>query len=297
MGLTIKDIVYLREELTDFWGLVYDSNGLLREKRIDQLFELRGYRADTKMRDILKQKNVVHTTSLFNNIVLKNMKEYEKYKTKEYWGIFKEDYTSGLDNRWVLPIRDFSGLITGFVGWSPEKPKYYITQTEGFSRETQFFGAEDYDDYLKIVRTCQNEPVYIVEGIFDALAIKSLGLCSMSNMGLSMSAVKKVMLERFRKVVFIPDGDAAGRKALPQSKAQSSMLREAGVYVGKGQYDTGTWNCRGGVPVKYLELKGDGKIDMDFLINKTDIDLFEIKKELVKAAESSKTNYILKYSD
>lgn len=295
MGLTVRDIVYLREELTDFWGMVYESTGTLRETRIDQLFELRGYRTDTNMRDILKKKNIVYTASLFNNVLLKHLKEYEKYKTKEYWGLFKEENKSGLDNRWILPIRDFSGLITGFVGWSPDKPKYYITQTEGFSREAQFFGAEDYDDYLKISRNCPDEPVYIVEGIFDALAIKSIGLCSMSNMGLSMSAVKKVMLERFRKVVFIPDGDASGRKALPQSRMQNSMLRDAGFYVGKDRYDTGIWNCRGGVPVKYLELKGDEKIDMDFLINKTDLELLDIKKELVRAAESPKTNYVLKY--
>ena len=57
--------------------------------------------------------------------------------------------------------------------------------------------------------------VYLVEGIFDTLSLRSLGFPVLGNMGLDMSLMKTEILSRFGKVIAIPDNDNAGRGTNP----------------------------------------------------------------------------------
>lgn len=126
-----------------------------------------------------------------------------------------------LRGRFVIPIRDISGLVTALVGWYPDVKKYVTTPTYGFSKDGQFFNiecfAKSFDgNYPKYVNENgevfeSKGLVYLVEGIFDTLSLRALGFPALGNMGLDMSLMKTEILTRFNKVVAIPDNDKAGR--------------------------------------------------------------------------------------
>ena len=133
----------------------------------------------------------------------------------------KGDYL--LQGRFAIPIRDINHQVTALVGWYPDVKKYITTPTYGFSKDGQFFNIECYEkaltgDYEKYVSEngeiyeYSKGVVYLVEGIFDTLTLRALGLPALGNMGLDMSLVKTEILTRFGKVIAIPDNDKAGRR-------------------------------------------------------------------------------------
>lgn len=126
-----------------------------------------------------------------------------------------------LKGRYTVPIRDITGRVTALVGWYPDVKKYVTTPTYGFSKDGQFFNIECYaksfdGDYPKYKDEETGEilestgMVYLVEGIFDTLSLRSLGFPVLGNMGLDMSLMKTEILSRFGKVIAIPDNDNAG---------------------------------------------------------------------------------------
>lgn len=126
-----------------------------------------------------------------------------------------------LRGRYVVPIRDIAGKVTALVGWFPDVKKYVTTPTYGFSKDGQFFNIDCFSksfngDYPKYKDEESGEIleskglVYLVEGIFDTLALRSLGFPALGNMGLEMSLMKSEILTRFGKVIAIPDNDKAG---------------------------------------------------------------------------------------
>jgi DNA primase len=126
-----------------------------------------------------------------------------------------------LSNRYIVPIRDIMGKVTALVGWYPDVKKYVTTPTYGFSKDGQFFNMECFSksfngDYPKYKDKETGEVlestglVYLVEGIFDTLSLRALGLPALGNMGLDMSKMKTEILSRFGKVIAIPDNDNAG---------------------------------------------------------------------------------------
>lgn len=128
-----------------------------------------------------------------------------------------------LSGRYAIPIRDIDGLVTAVVGWFPDVKKYVTTPTYGFSKDGQFFNMECFSksfngDYPKYKDEETDEVleskgmVYLVEGIFDTLSLRSLGFPALGNMGLDMSMAKTEILTRFGKVIAIPDNDNAGHK-------------------------------------------------------------------------------------
>lgn len=56
--------------------------------------------------------------------------------------------------------------------------------------------------------------VIVVEGIFDCLSLRAIGLPCMATMGASVSAIKGDLLKLYKKVLAIPDDDITGRNSL-----------------------------------------------------------------------------------
>lgn len=188
----------------------------------------------------------------------------EMKKTLKEVGIFKVDYMSEIQyicptltteemklygiadkngeyllrGRYAVPIRDISGKVTALVGWFPDVKKYVTTPTYGFSKDGQFFNMDCFSksfngDYPKYKDEETGEVlestglVYLVEGIFDTLSLRSLGFPALGNMGLDMSLMKTEILTRFNKVIAIPDNDKAGmgtNKYLNRISGKSSKL-------------------------------------------------------------------------
>lgn len=202
----------VRRELTDFWDKVsslYSTDDVIME-----LMTRRKY-TDERMFNTLKEVKLAYFENLSDVTCLFPLSQY---KTSSIWGLQSAKGISYLSGRYIVPIRDINNQITALVGWYPDERKYITTPTFGFSRDAQFFNIETY-------RTLANsvDRVYLVEGIFDTLSLRSLGLFALGNMGLALSPVKIEILKRFGHVYAIPDGDKAGRGVLPFGGSDSKF--------------------------------------------------------------------------
>ena len=116
-----------------------------------------------------------------------------------------------LSNRYVVPIYMPNGDLVSLVGYYPDTRKYVTLPTPFFSKACIFFNFKqaydlswsEYDGF-----------VILVEGIFDCLSLRSIGLPAIATMGASVSYEKGELLKLFSRVIAIPDDDNVGRSAL-----------------------------------------------------------------------------------
>lgn len=232
----------VRRELTDFWDKL--SNLYSTDEVVCELMLRRKYCSD-RMYDLLKNEVRLCKFDLLSDILVQI--PLSQYETCQYWGLITENGKSLLSGRYIVPIRDINNMVTALVGWFPDERKYITTPTFGFSRDAQFFNIETYSQFADAGR------VYLVEGIFDTLSLRSIGLFALGNMGLPLSPIKVEILKRFGHVYAMPDGDKAGRGVLPFM--QGSKFK---------------WSLHDNV--SFLCLKMDGVKDPDDLVTKYDCD-------------------------
>lgn len=140
------------------------------------------------------------------------------------WGLISDKGDFILGGRYTVAIRDIKGSVIALVGWHPRggSRKYVTTPTFGFSRDASFFNL----DCFEYAWEKFNGTVYLVEGIFDTLSLRSIGLPALGNQGLEMSAIKTQILSRFGKVVAIPDNDRSGRSVNPFANSVSGKSQK-----------------------------------------------------------------------
>lgn len=209
----VKLVKQVRQELTDFFNRVskvYSTDDVILE-----LMQYRGYRTQ-EMFDTLKEMGVFKVEYLSE--LLLPFPDVTNEQLRQ-WGLVSDKGEYILGGRFVLPIHDIAGNVIALVGWHPQggSRKYVTTPTVGFSRDASFFNLNCY----QLAWEKWNGNVYVVEGIFDTISLKSLGLPALGNMGLEMSAIKVQILTRFNKVVAIPDNDTSGRSVNPLTNSFS----------------------------------------------------------------------------
>ena len=197
---TRKSLTELHKKLCSIYG---------GDDVIKELMSLRGYTTKA-MFDTLKDMGVFKVSYLSEISLV--AKEYSNEQFKDF-GLLTSEGDYLMPERYVLPIRDIKGEVISLVGWHPNggTRKYVTAPTIGFSRDTSFFNM----DSFKLSWDKFDGAVYVVEGIFDTIALKSIGLPCYGNMGLEMGEIKSQMLTRHSKVVCIPDNDNAGRSVTP----------------------------------------------------------------------------------
>lgn len=126
--------------------------------------------------------------------------------------LFSEDGKFLLEGRYVLPIKDMEGNVISLVGWYPDKKKYITLPTKYFVRNCLFFGMEQF------LKTGIGKDYIVVEGIFDSLSVRSLGLNCLAQMGLDDSPVKVLLYGLCSKTLGIPDRDKGGQKVIEKDK-------------------------------------------------------------------------------
>lgn len=211
--VTVSSVRQAREGLTAFFNKICKVWG--SDYQITELMQHRGY-TSLEMFETLKSIGVFKVDYL-SEIYLA-VPEVTETQLKE-WGLVNEAGDYILGGRYVVPIRDVSGKVTALVGWHPRggSRKYVTTPTVGFSRDATFFNHDCY----RLSWEKWKGTVFLVEGIFDTIALRSLGLPALGNQGLEMSAIKSQILTRFGKVIAIPDNDKAGRSVNPLTNALS----------------------------------------------------------------------------
>ena len=146
-----------------------------------------------------------------------------------------------LSGRYVLPIRDMSGNVIALVGWLDDGKKYLTTGSEYFSKSTLFYGME---------RIPEGGPSFIVEGIFDRLAIQAAGYRAFATMGISTDKRKQVLYNLMGRVVGIPDSDREGRKVVENDSW--GLPTGSSYFRWHGEYDFG--GDIGSKPIKDIDM-------------------------------------------
>lgn len=201
-------VMQVRENLTRLTNAL--SKAFCDDSCISELMSRRKY-TDTRMYALLKAKGVFQIPSLSDIQVFAraNNIPFEAQDIRNY-GLVGDNGGYWLQSRFCIPVRDIANQVIAWVCWYPDKRKYITTGTLGFTNTATFFNIES---YAQSAISDNKRLAFVVEGIFDALSINSLGYCALGNQGLALTPVKREMLNRFDTVVFIPDNDSAGRQS------------------------------------------------------------------------------------
>ena len=215
-------ILELRLKLTEFVNVAYSFFG---DISIPLLCERRGY-SSYEMQKTLHDMQVFRLDNLGDIEFLPNAPSYVQYYKD--WGFLTESGDFILRGRFCVPIRDIAGNVTALVGWYNDQKKYVTTPTAGFARDAQFFNMDSYKYSIDNF----NGKTFLVEGIFDTIAMRSMGYPCIGNMGLPLSGLKQLMLLRYNKVCAIPDNDKVGA-SVRDSKSKNfwNLSRVNSVFV------------------------------------------------------------------
>lgn len=134
-----------------------------------------------------------------------------------------------LDERWVTPITLPDGRVLAFVGWRPgqgNRMKYLTTPSAYFKRSLNLFGISEALNLLSwgtskqsllgrsvnsLVSSLSHPALVLTEGIFDTLALQSLGVPSVAIMGKRASTAQQAQYNKLGiPVLAILDKDAVG---------------------------------------------------------------------------------------
>lgn len=126
-------------------------------------------------------------------------------------GLYSQKGNLILNGRYIIPVPSVNGDLVSLIGYYPDFKKYITLATPFFSKECMFF---NFKQAYELSWSKYNGFVIVVEGIFDCLSLRAVGLPCIATMGASVSAIKGELLKLFRKVLGIPDDDATGRKSL-----------------------------------------------------------------------------------
>lgn len=156
-----------------------------------------------------------------------------------------------LQNRFIFPVRDMLGNTIAFIGWFPDDKKYITTPSKLFSKSCLFYGME------QLLDTGLGGKYFIVEGIFDTLSLRSIGVNALGMMGITSGRVKEGLYCLMSNIAACPDNDAQGKDVVENDK----------------------WH----LPTygRYFKWIGDDSKDIDELVNS--YEATDIKEFLMKA--------------
>lgn len=141
-------------------------------------------------------------------------------KVKDLGVISENNMKPIFHNRWVLPIKDTSGLVQNFVGYSPYADERYIYGTSKYyRRRSTLYGLENLHYAYELGYAI------LTEGITDSIRMKDIGYRnSFAMCGTHFSITVQNQLNRLRHgVILIPDRDDAGLRAHKQWQFNRSI--------------------------------------------------------------------------
>lgn len=138
------------------------------------------------------------------------------------FGLLAQLKLSGFLPRLVFPIRREGEEVVGFVFRSVEQEinigedgnkRSLLARYINSSEDALFKKRENLYNMEKITRGLVNETIFLVEGIFDVIALSKVGLShSVALLGLNLSDEQLTLLNSFELVLAL-DNDDAGREA------------------------------------------------------------------------------------
>lgn len=192
---TYRKLVKELNEAYEWFKSLYGDN------YVNELCAMRGYvGAD--------QKKLI-TDMKLGMCEIDDIEELQRFSPELGLVTKKENFLLG--GRYIIPVESVNGDLVSLIGYYPDYKKYITLATPFFSKECMFF---NFKQAYELSWREYNGFVILVEGIFDCLSLRSIGLPAIATMGASVSAIKGELLKVFKKVLAIPDDDTTGRKAL-----------------------------------------------------------------------------------
>ena len=175
---------------------------------VSKICEMRGYSKGSQMFDMLIKAGFVYLKpeSVSFDVLRKIDKDGDLGLFNEKSGNFR------LLNRFIFPVRDMLSNVIALIGWFPDEKKYITTPSKLFSKKCLFYGME------QLSKTGIGSSYFLVEGIFDALSLRSLGYNCVAMMGISASRYTEVLYTLFKNIVAIPDNDFEGRRVITEDR-------------------------------------------------------------------------------
>lgn len=234
---------------------------------LDYLMESRAYFHE-------QQRNLLEEMNIYKSGVSLNLTKDER-KLFDSLGMYVNDFFL-LEDRYIIPVYSASGKLITLIGWYNDFKKYITIPTPYFSKEVDWFNL---DHALELSFSTYNGLVFVVEGIFDTLSLRSIGLPAIGTMGSKVSRTKGELLKVFNKVVAIPDNDKTGIKAIRNE-----------TYGWKLPYNSTLLELRG--KVRFSEDAEYPIKDIDNLVSWFDVQ--SVRELLLEVGESDNKYEILK---
>ena len=198
---------YYRRTTEEFESIYAYLRANFKTDYVSELMALRSY-FDEPQRELIKEMELGCCTIADSEDLGLMRKEL---------GLVSENDTFLLNDRYIIPVEDIEGGLVALIGYYPDYKKYITTPSPFFSKECMFF---NFRQAYELSWKEYNGFVIVVEGIFDCLSLRAIGLPAMATMGSSVSKTKGELLKLFRKVLGIPDDDKTGHKALNRYDAR-----------------------------------------------------------------------------
>lgn len=221
------------KRMSDVWEYLQRMGDT--KEGVEGVMRKRGY-ADSEVEQRLQREGIVYLgDGILNPQVMKSFGDDLGFTVKSKTGA---DFFL-LSGRYVLPIKDMAGNIVAMVGWNNDSKKYLTTSSRFFSKNTMFYGLEN----LKAMDRPGHSGVFIVEGIFDRLAVEAAGGIAFATMGINTDTKKRALFPLMGRVVGIPDSDGEGLKVIKEDGW--ALPSNSSYFRWRGKVDLGDGKPRG----------------------------------------------------
>jgi len=163
-----------------------------------------------------EQRNLLTEMEIYQSRGVSGLTEKERELFTEM-GLFSENGFYLLEDRFIIPVYSASGRLITLIGWYNDFKKYITIPTPYFSKNVDWFNL---DNALELSFSAYDGLVFVVEGIFDTLSLRAIGLPAIGTMGADVSRSKGELLKIFKKVVAIPDNDRTGKRSIRDRSKQ-----------------------------------------------------------------------------
>ena len=202
MNIRQSEVFPYYRKCCDYFNRLYAYlQTLYNDTYAEELCKMRGYVDDDHLRLFRDMK--IGYCSVLDTTDLGDLREELGLVTKEDGFLLNE--------RFIIPVYDVAGNLVSMIGYYADFMKYITIASPFFSKNTMFL------NFRQAYETSWNQYngfVILVEGVFDCLSLRSIGLPAIATMGSDVTSEKAELLKLFRKVIAIPDDDKTGRKAL-----------------------------------------------------------------------------------
>lgn len=194
--LSIEEYVWAYREL---WRRLQAVSSV--DETVTGVAEIRNYH-DQRMLDTIAQAGILYMPAeadIFEGLPVEEM------------GLLSKAGKPILPGRYCIPVTSITGTVLGIVGWLNDEFKYLTTSGRYFSKNQLFYGMEQ-------IHSGTSTEAFVLEGMFDALAVRSCGLEAYATMGITVSGAKSLWYSTMSSwVVGIPDSDKAGQKVIERN--------------------------------------------------------------------------------